>query len=82
MGGCYLRVEFHREGSALQPAQQACLLTKVKTFNPNKNLDPTSKELLIYDFLHKDGGRGEGVNNWGGGCLKNCAVRGRLGTGG
>ena len=34
MGGFYLGVKLHQEGSALQPAQQACLLFSIVLTTP------------------------------------------------
>ena len=60
MGGFYLPVELHQEGSALQPAQQAChplvkislqrrhaLMVEDGAFNQKTDYDPIFRRILI-----------------------------------
>ena len=45
MGEFGLLVELHREGSALQPAQQACMFPEhICTFKTKDNFDPQKEE--------------------------------------
>ena len=51
MGGFCLLVELHREGSALQPAQQACFYSKLIISTQKKVITPAEINIYLLCFV-------------------------------